>query len=194
MADTTRRWTGAHAIHSRETQSPTTSSKVSLLPHRSRGLRRGLSLDTLPHTDPGDPALAEGEGEPSLKQIMEAIFTCQTTLTAHIEGMRAEMSYIKQDVENFREKATEAENRISDLEDVVRPLESTAQTMQIKITAHTDKLGDMEDRQRRNNVRFVGFPEKAEGKQPEDFLELWLQDNMTDTTFSRLFPIELAHI
>lgn len=51
----------------------------------------------------------------------------------------------------------------------------------------------MEDRQRRNYVRFVGFPEKAEGKQPEDFLELWLKDNMVDTMFSCLLAIERAH-
>lgn len=72
-------------------------------------------------------------------------------------------------------------------------MESKVQTPHREVNAYTDKLGDIEDRQRRNNVRFVGFPEKAEGKQPEDFLELWLKDNMADTMFSRLFAIERAH-
>lgn len=48
----------------------------------------------------------------------------------------------------------------------------------------------MEDRQSRNNVHFVGFPEGVEGTQPEDFLELWLKDNMEEVTVSRPFAIQ----
>lgn len=44
--------------------SPTASSKVSLLPRRIRGLRRGFSLDRLPQTDLGDVTLAGGMGSP----------------------------------------------------------------------------------------------------------------------------------
>lgn len=166
--------------------------KVSPLPRRSPGKKRGLSLVRLPCDDIATESAVNAE-EPSLKQIMEAIYTCQTTLTEHIDGMRAEMSFLKQDVQTIRERASEAEQRISDMEDVVWPMEGKVQYLHKEINAHTDNLGDMEDRQRRNNVRFVGFPEKAEGTQPEDFLELWLKDNMADTTFSRLFAIERAH-
>lgn len=124
---------------------------------------------------------------------MEAICTSQTTLTEHIDGMRAEMFFLKQDMHNVKERATEAEQRIYDVKDTVCSLESTVQILQKEVATHTDKLGDMEDHQWRNNVHFVGFPEGAEGKQPEDFLELWLKDNMADTTFSRVFAIERAH-
>lgn len=174
-------------------KSPSHSGKVSPLPPRTKGMRKGLSLDGLPQEEMGDIMPEEGEGEPSLKQIMEAICTCQATLTEHIDGIRAEMSFLKNDVQNIRERATEAEHRISDLEDVVRPLENKVQHIHCEVNAHTDKLSDMEDRQRRNNIRLVGFPEKAEGKQPEDFLEMWLKENMVNNTFSRLFAIERAH-
>ena len=124
---------------------------------------------------------------------MEAICNCQATLTEHIDGIKTEMSFLKQDMQTIRERAGEAERRISDLEDVVRPLENKLHDVHSEVGAHTDKLWDMEDRQRRNNIRLVGFPEKVEGKQPEDFLELWLKDSFPDTTFSRLFAIERAH-
>lgn len=84
---------------------------------------------------------------------------CQTTLTEHIDGLRTEMSFLKQDVRNVKERTTAAEQRISDLEDTVHPMGGSVQNMQKEIAAHTDKLGDMEDRQRWNNVCFVGFPE-----------------------------------
>lgn len=108
---------------------PSHSGKVSPLPPRTKGLRRGLSLDGLPQEELGDITPEVGEGEPSLKQIMEAICTCQATLTEHIDGIRAEMSFLKKDVQTIRERATEAEQRISDLEDVVRPLEHKVQNI-----------------------------------------------------------------
>lgn len=108
-------------------------------------MRRGFSLNTLSHKDPGDIALLEGDAAPSLKQIMETIHTYQSTLTKHIDGTRAEISFLKQDVQNIREKATEAEQRISDLEDEVRPLEGTVQNTQREVIDHADELGDMED-------------------------------------------------
>lgn len=38
-------------------------------------------------------------------------------------------------------------------------------------TAHGAKLEDMVNRLRRNNVRAVGIPERAEGKNPIIFIE-----------------------
>lgn len=77
---------------------------------------------------------------------MEAINTCQTTLTEHIDGMRAEMSFLKQDVQTTRERASEEEQRISDMEDVVRPMEDKVQNLHREVNSHTDKLWDMEDK------------------------------------------------
>lgn len=57
----------APAVHSGADRSPTHSGKVSPLPRRSPGRRRGLSIDRLPHKDTRDIVLAEGVEEPSLK-------------------------------------------------------------------------------------------------------------------------------
>lgn len=47
----------------------------------------------------------------------------------------------------MKERAAEAEHRISDLEAVVCPLEDSVQASQKELTANTDKLGDMEYKQ-----------------------------------------------
>lgn len=51
----------------------------------------------------------------------------------------------------------------------------------------------MEDRLRRNNLRFLGFPEGSEGKAPEQFMEQWLTSTFGANMFSKMFAIERAH-
>lgn len=55
------------------------------------------------------------------------------------------------------------------------------------------KLGDIEDRLRRNNLQFLGFPEGSEGKCPKEFLLTWLKWTFGEESFSHLFAIESAH-
>lgn len=111
-------------------QSNTDSSAVSPLPHRNRGLRRGNSLDRLPQGDHVDTERQGEDTEPLLKKIMEAIYTCQTTLTAE----RAEMSFLNQDMHNVKDRITETEQKISDLEDATRPIEGTVQNLHKEVT------------------------------------------------------------
>lgn len=94
MATNTRQQTRAPVIHSGADRSPIHPGKVSLLPHRSQG-KASPWIDC--PVEIWGKQLAERGEEPSLKQIMQAIYTCQTTLTEHIDGMRAEMSFLKQD-------------------------------------------------------------------------------------------------
>lgn len=54
------------------------------------------------------------------------------------------------------------EQRISDLEDIVHPMESEAQVARKALAEHSAKTADMEDQLRINNIRLVSFPEGAE--------------------------------
>lgn len=51
----------------------------------------------------------------------------------------------------------------------------------------------MENRQRRNNVRAVSIPERAEGKNPVAFIENWLINTFDKDAFSPMFAVERAH-
>lgn len=80
--------------------------------------------------------------------------TCQTTPTEHIGGIRVELSFLKQDKHTVKERAAVAEQHISYLEDTVHPLEGSVQNVQKEVAVHDDKLGDMEDCLRHNNMAF----------------------------------------
>lgn len=51
----------------------------------------------------------------------------------------------------------------------------------------------MENRLKRNNVRAVGIPEMAEGKNPAAFIEHWLMKAFGREAFSPMFAVKRAH-
>ncbi len=58
-------------------------------------------------------------------------------------------------------RLTEAEDGISQTEDTVNKLQSTAKMLEDKIMFLSAKTKDLENRSRCSNVRLVGLPEKA---------------------------------
>lgn len=52
----------------------------------------------------------------------------------------------------------------------------------------------MENRLRRCNLRLIGLPEGAEGKDPATFLEQLLVTTYGRETFSPMFAVERAHL
>lgn len=94
-----------------------------------------------------------------------------------------DLSLLKQDVHKLCHRITNAEQRIGDLEDESCPIQATVNDLCKGREITTDKLTDVENHLRRNNLHFLGFPESAEGRNPEAFMENWLT-----TTF-----LELPH-
>lgn len=45
----------------------------------------------------------------------------------------------------------------------------------------------------RNNIRAMGVPERAEGKNPVAFIEAWLPDTCGHDAFSPMFAVKMAH-
>lgn len=67
-------------------------------------------------------------------------------------------------------KITELENRTSSCEDTTATLSQTINQQQSEIASLRDKLDDLENRGRRNNLRFIGIPEAIKGDQLNAFL------------------------
>lgn len=78
-----------------------------------------------------DGAAAQGE-EPSvgtdtarvleaITSCQEAITACQTTLTAWIEKVKVDISLVRQDFQRLKGRVTEAETRLSNVEDSLPP-------------------------------------------------------------------------
>lgn len=65
--------------------------------------------------------------------------------------------------------------------------ESHAQ--QLLVAKHATRLGDLENRLCRNNIRAIGIPEKMEGKNPVRNIGQWLLDKYGKDLFSTMFAV-----
>lgn len=96
---------------------------------------------------------------PDLQETLETtiqatLFKLQTDINAHIGRL------------------TELENRVSTLEDDNNKLGSTVSTLSADILRMGDKLEDLENRSRRNNLRMVGLPESVPQKDLQHICEI----------------------
>lgn len=104
--------------------------------------------------------------QPTLKDVFSAISVCNATLQTlnlHIGGLKEEMVHVRQEIRQINDRVKEAENRVSTVEDQLPPMSKAIQSHAQDIAALLNKVDDLENRSRRNNVRLVGVPEKAEG-------------------------------
>jgi len=69
---------------------------------------------------------------------------------------------IKEAVGAFSERLTEAETRISTAEDQITSLVKQTDTTEKRVHKLTSQMKEMENLQRRNNLRLVGLPEGSE--------------------------------
>lgn len=99
----------------------------------------------------------------------------------------------KNDISEFGGRISEAEHQISETEDNVGKLQKTVNVLECRIATLTSDLDDLENRNRRCNLRLVNLPEKVEGKDAANFLEKWLSDVFGASTFPSPIIIERAH-
>lgn len=148
-------------------------------------------------SSPITPAETVEDAGPSTQDIMAAIASCQSsitaTLTTKIDEVKVEISLLKHDVQAIRERTGALEERVSILEDRTAPVNGDIVQLQKQLKQAADKLEDMENRQRRSNIRVVGLPERSEGANPETFAEQWLRELLGPETFSSQFVAERAH-
>lgn len=134
--------------------------------------------------------------EPTIKDVFLAVNRSNetlATLSTHVGKVQADISFIRQDLQTVRERLSVAEERISTVEDVIPPLSKEVKTHSAQIAALLLKTDDFENRLRRNNVRLIGVPEKAEGSNPGDFFEQWLARVIGRERLSPLYAVERAH-
>lgn len=132
-------------------------------------------------------------GSQTFEALMQAISTCQSTLTIKIDHVQEETALIRRNMDRFRERVGEAERRISTTEDVQREQHEDIQILKSKVKALEFRAEDAENRNRRNNLRVLGLPEGAEGTDPVGFMEKLLPTLLPKAQFSPHFSIERAH-
>ena len=147
-------------------------------------------------TEPGLVLPSTVDGDPSLKDVFSVVNVCKQTLGElcnQMKGVKEELCLVRQELQKTNERITGAEGRISQIEDDLYPVKQEVETMKEQKSKFEEKLDEMENRNRRDNVRLVGLPEKCEGTNPTEFLESWFSKLFGRESFSPQFAIERAH-
>lgn len=100
---------------------------------------------------------------------------------------------MRQDLQNLRERVKETETRISQLEDGSAPIPGKMALLEKAAGQWSQRADDLENRLRRNNIRILGLPERAEGSDPCTFVESCLKSTLPDAILSSAFAVERAH-
>lgn len=149
--------------------------------------------DSLPHQPCADGCI---QSEPTLTDVLSAVSACHAslqTLTLQMGDLKGDMVHVGQDIRNLNERVKAAENRVSAVEDQLPTMSKALQSNTQAITALLQKVDDLENRSRQNNVRIVGVLENAEGRNPVALFEDWLLKVVGKDALSSFFANERAH-
>lgn len=166
----------------------TTASKAK--PQPGLGPAPAPSVHIASQTDESDPALSK---QSNFIALMQAVTTCQSTLTGKIESVQLDISLIRRDMDSFRARLAVAVRCVGDSEDTLRDHSASLCTLQTRVKLLENKAEDAENCNRRNNLRIVGLPEGVEGSDPPAFTEHLLRTLLPHAQFSPFFIMERAH-
>lgn len=142
---------------------------------------------TGPGTQPADPSGTQTSSADNAA-MSAAITQCRSALETKIGEVGSEVLLLRQDL-----RITEAEQRVSRVEDSLTTLKKKVAALETTTKSLVLRAEDTEGRARRNNLRFVGFPEGCEEGNVERFLTQWLKSWLQQDSMSCCFIIERAH-
>lgn len=121
----------------------------------------------------------------SIKNLLHGI-------AADVSSMKTGLETLQATVEQPGARMTEAETRISDLEDASNSRGASIDSALLNLKKLQDKVTYLEDAGRRNNVRVVGIPENAEKQDLSGFMLHILAEKL-DLDVDAGFELERAH-
>lgn len=126
--------------------------------------------------DGGSPSSSSAARAADKSEILEVIAACHTSLTTWIEEVKIDISLLRQDMQQLRDRVQESSDQANRL-----------------ITQLQQKQDDLKNRMRGNNLRFIGLPEGTEGNNLATFLEDLLITTYEREAFSQSFAVERVH-
>ncbi|KAJ1169513.1 hypothetical protein NDU88_001406 [Pleurodeles waltl] len=172
-----------------------TAGKVPGKPARQLLFSEALRQQKHPSTADSPPPLHATMSEDAQGLSMDRILQEISAVGRKLEGMDNAMTALTAETRSMRLEIAGFQSQISGLDHRVAAMESQValQTDRDQELLHLrSKLTDLEDRSRRNNVRFLGFPE---GIEDTDILS-YLRDTLTklaDITFNPPLEFQRAH-
>lgn len=104
----------------------------------------------------------------------EAFTRFESSLNAKIDNVIKRIEEVAAENESLATAQAEAESRISGLEDDVTPLKKKVAELAKANAQLSDKIMDIENRTRRDNIRLLNLKESTEGDDPISFFEKFI--------------------
>ncbi|KAJ1139410.1 hypothetical protein NDU88_005783 [Pleurodeles waltl] len=136
--------------------------------------------------------MANPAQEPTMDHILQEI----SAVGRRLEGMNNVMVSMVAETKSIRMELSSFQTCVLGLEQRVSKVEAHASYFQDRdqeLLFLCSKLMDLEDRSRRDNVRFIGFPENIEGEDLHRFLRDTLP-RLTDNAFDPPLEFQRAHL
>ncbi len=89
-----------------------------------------------------------------------------------IQANNKSIKELRKELEAIATAAKQTRDRVDSVQAAAPEDRRTDTDLRNQLERHTEKMTDMEDRSRRNNVRLVGLPEGAEGSNAAGFLRV----------------------
>lgn len=108
-------------------------------------------------------------------------------------GLQTTLENLAGLIQEHSTRVEETENRISAAEDEVSTLKTNMISLQRSVKVMEERIDDLENRSRRDNIRIVGLGEGIEGRQPLQFFESWLRKVLGFQAKGGRVKIDRAH-
>lgn len=115
-------------------------------------------------------AAVAGEGKLIMSSVSESIGKLESKVDSMVKCIEDTAAA----TERLVARMTEAETRISGLEDSIDPIQTRLQALEKSNQALKEKVTDLECRQRRKNIRLLHLKESTEGDDPLGFFEAFI--------------------
>ncbi|KAJ1141822.1 hypothetical protein NDU88_008150 [Pleurodeles waltl] len=124
------------------------------------------------------------------KKVPQAILDTKTTLETKIDAVTLDGNLLRTDHWVLVERVTETENDVAMLTPCVKALQENMTHLTTEVDELQRRAEDAEGRSRQNNIRLVGFPERAKVPSTELFLEKWLTGTVLQNKVPKVFSVE----
>ncbi|KAK7881680.1 hypothetical protein WMY93_030089 [Mugilogobius chulae] len=120
-------------------------------------------------------AAASADLEPSIVQALDKVTHNLTKVfEAQIATVLGAIREQTSDIQAISTRIDVAEERIAGVETLANSSEAKLASMEKQIKSMQEHIEDLENRNRRSNVRILGVPEGREGSDPVKFFETWI--------------------
>ncbi|KAK1894744.1 LINE-1 retrotransposable element ORF1 protein [Dissostichus eleginoides] len=129
--------------------------------------------------------------------ILQEIRNGNQALSSKLDSKTAEInqsiSGLKSMLDKLSSRVTEAEDRIGTAEDQLVDLDSRVVKLRKENDFLMEKVDQLENYSRRNNIRVINLGESCEGNDPVNFFVNWIPATLGQEHFTEPLIIERAH-